>query len=404
MDARDLERRMTALLHELTAFPDRHVGGPGNHAATETFVEAVTAAGFEVRRTPFSCFEWEHGEASVVVGGERFALEVGPFSLPASASGPLVVVHTAEELEAVSTPGGVLLLIGEIAKGQVMPKNFTFYNPESHKRIVRALEAAMPLAVIAATGTDPGMVGSQYPFPLFEDGDLDVPNAYMRDVDGERLSRHAGAPAEIRIDSRRVAAGAEHVVATRSGDRPGRIVLFAHIDSRVGSPGALDNGSGVAALIGAAELLAGHRHGPTLEIVPLNGEDDYANPGELIWVGENEGRFEEIVVGLNVDDAGLAGFDTHVSFYGCPEPMRSLVLDVARRFDDIAEGPQWFQSDHAILGLYRVPAIALTSAGMQEFMERYAHSERDTVELADAAVIADVARFLAATVEALSGD
>jgi len=34
--------------------------------------------------------------------------------------------------------GWVLLLRGEIAKEQLMPKNFTFYNPDEHKRIIRA--------------------------------------------------------------------------------------------------------------------------------------------------------------------------------------------------------------------------------------------------------------------------
>jgi len=397
------EQRVGGWLESLTQHPDRHVGSPGNLAATKLFSDVMVEMGFEVRTTRFECVEWHFGTAEVRAGDVAFDVHVGPYSLPCNETGHLVAVDTVEALEAVETPGAVLLLHGKIAKAQVMPKNFTFYNPESHKRIIRALEAARPAAVIAATGKDPEMVGSQYPFPLFEDGDLDVPNAYMRDVDGPALLEHTGSRVNVRIDSRRVPAWGEHIVATQPGTGEGRIVLFAHIDSRKGSPGALDNASGVVALLGVAELLAGEALVPTVEFVPLNGEDNYANPGEMLWVGENAGRFSEIVLGINVDDAGQRGYATHVSFYGCPKPIEQRVRDAMKtQSTGITEGPQWFQSDHAILGMYEVPAVAVSSAGMHEFMAAYAHTAADTIELADVGEIARIAQFIARAVKAVA--
>jgi aminopeptidase YwaD len=284
-----------------------------------------------------------------------------------------------------------------------MPKNFTFYNPESHRRVIRALEEYRPAAVVAATGRDPGMVGSQYPFPLFEDGDLDVPNAYMKDVDGARLLAHVGEQAHIRLDSRRVPATAEHIVATLPGTGPGRIVLTAHIDSRKGSPGALDNASGVATLLGVADLLSEYREGPSIEIVPFNGEDNYANPGEMLWVAENEGRFDDIILGINIDDLGQRGTTNHVSFYDCPAEVEAAVRRALERHPVMSEGPQWFQSDHAIFGLYGRPAIALASSDIAGFMAQYAHSERDTLELVDPELTVAAARFLRDVVRELVG-
>ncbi|MDP2234617.1 MAG: M28 family peptidase, partial [Actinomycetota bacterium] len=369
-----LEVHVSELLRTLTEYPDRHVGGTGNRVATEMFAFRMSSLGYEVAKTAFDCIEWEYGRAALRVGDEVFALQVGPYSLPCDLIAPLVAVDCVEALEAVDTPGVALLLHGAITKGQIMPKNFTFYNPETHKRVIRALEAAEPSVVIAATGRDSQMVGSQYPFPLFEDGDLDIPNAYMRDVDGERLLGHAGAMAHVSVDSRRVPTTAEHVVATLPGDREGRIVLFAHIDSRKDSPGALDNASGVATLLCVARLLADRTNGPTLEFVPLNGEDNYANPGEMMWVADNAERFGDIVLGINVDDAGLRGFGSHVSFYECSPEIESLVRGLMSDSEsDITEGPQWIQSDHALFGIYGVPAIAVASAGMLEFMATYAH-------------------------------
>jgi len=389
-----LAARIREHLRALTRFPDRHVGGPGNRAATALFAEQVAAQGFAVRVTEFPCTEWEWGDVELEVGGERFDALAGPYSLGLTAEAPLAVARKVEDLEDARIAGTVVLACGGLAAGQVMPKNFTFYNPESHKRIVRALEASGAIAVVAATGRDSQMVGSQYPFPLFEDGDLEIPNAYMKDIDGERLALHEGERVRLSIDSRRIPTTAEHVVATLSGSRPGRIVVTAHIDSRKGSPGALDNASGVAVLLALAELFQGRSEGFSVELVPFNGEDNYANPGEMMWVAENEDRFDDIVVGINIDDAGQVGTVNHVSFYQCPAEIEEAARAAMAAHTSTTGGPQWFQSDHAIFGIYGRPAVAIASSDIEGFMAKYAHSERDTIELADADLLAEAARFI----------
>lgn len=399
-----LEERVAGYLRELTAYPDRHVGGPGNHAAGRLFAEVASDLGLDVQRTTFDCIDWEHGGASLMAEGEPFDLHVGPYSPPCDATARLVVVTDAADLERIDGRGAVILLRGAVAKSQIMPKNFTFYNPESHRHLVSALEPMRPAAVIAATGRDPQMVGSQYPFPLFEDGDLDFPSAYMTDVDGERLAGHEGADITVRIDSRRVPASGEQIVAVRPGTTGGRIVVTAHIDSRVGSPGALDNASGVAVLLGLAELLADHMGGPSVELVPFNGEDDYANPGEMLWLAQNEGRLDDVLLAINIDDAAQVGTVNHVSFYGCPPDVERIVRDVLERSPRMAEGPQWFQSDHAIFSMHGRPAIAIASSDIEGFMAHYAHSARDTLELADPMLVADVSRFIRKVIDVVSSE
>ena len=396
-----MAEKVAEYLRVLTAYPDRHVGGPGNRAATRFFAETVAAFGLEVRARAFDCLEWEFGEASVSAGGASFAANVGPYSHPFAGTARLAAASSVEEIEGAPLEGAALLLHGDIAAHQLMPKNFTWYNPESHQRIIRAIEAAGPAVVIAATGTDPEMVGGQYPFPLFEDGDFEIPNAYLRDTDGERLLAHVGEPVEVAIDSQRIPATAEHVTAWLPGIGEGRIVLSAHIDSRKGSPGALDNASGVATLLAVAELLDGYAGPPSIEFVPFNGEDNYANPGEMLWAAENEGRLGDVVLNINVDDSGQRGAINHVSFYGCPEPIESAVRRAMEGRTDVAEGPQWQQGDHMILVMAGRPAIAIASADMHRFMAEYAHTERDSIELADPALIASTADFIAEVVRAV---
>ncbi len=399
----DMREQVEGYLSDLTSFPDRHVGGPGNRAATALFAERMAKLGLIVSRRDFDCIEWEPGEAVLEAGSERLPLHVGPYSLRVDATAPLMAANRVEDLETEDVRGAIVLIHGDLAAGQIMPKNFTFYNPESHQRLVQALERYSPAAVIGATGRDPEMVGSQYPFPLFEDGDMDVPNAYLKDVDGERLLGRVGEEVRVQIDSRRIPATAEHVIATLPGTGAGRIIVSAHVDSRKDSPGALDNASGVTVLLALGELLTGYAGGPTIEFVPFNGEDNYANPGEMLWLGENEERLGDIVVAINVDDLGMRETTNHVSFYECPLSIKGAVLDVAARHPSVSEGPQWFQGDHSIFAMKGCPAIALTSSDIARFMANYAHSERDTTDLADAGLILSAALFLNDVIRTVAG-
>jgi len=65
-----------------------------------------------------------------------------------------------------------------------------------------------------------------------------------------------------------------NVVAEREGDRPGEIVLVgAHYDTVRGSPGANDNGSGVAAMLELARLLRNVRLARTVRFVAFANEE-----------------------------------------------------------------------------------------------------------------------------------
>ena len=383
-------------IRELCRYPDRHPGRPGNEAANALFERALTERGFEVSALAFDCLDWRRGEASLEVGGRNVPLHVGPYSLPVDATATLSTTGSIEELEAGEYRGTVLLLHDDIVAGQVMPKNFPFYNPESHRRIVAALETQAPVAVLAATGRDPGMVGSQYPFPFIEDGDFDIPHAYLTDVEGSRLLAAAGSPARVRIDSQRIPARGRQLVARKAGPPgAGRVVVFAHIDSYHDAPGALDNAGGVTSLLLLADLLADRLLRYTVELVPLNGEDYYAAPGHRVWLAENAGALGDIVLGMNVDDVGTIGHGTGVSLYACPPAVDELVRQLIGSRPGFAEGPQWPQGDHSLFVMNGVPAVAFTSEAFMEVLATIAHTPRDTPENVDPTLVVDVAQFMA---------
>lgn len=373
--------------------PDRHVGGPGNRAATAFFAEHCAACGLEVERTPFDCVDWVHGEASLEHGGSARRLLPGPYSLPFDGEAALSAADSVDAIEAGGHEGGVLLLHGAVAAEQLMPKNFTLFNPASHRRIVAALESARPAVVIAATGRNPELAGSVYPFPLIEDGDFDIPNAYTTDVEGEALLKLAGERVRVRIDSGRVARTGEHVVARARGTGDGRVIVFGHIDSKWGSPGALDNATGAAAVFVLAELLRGWSGARTVELVPLNGEDDYAAHGHVIFLAQNHDRFDDMVLCLNSDAPAHRGHATSVSLYGASDALAASVREAMASRPGFAHGPQWPQSDHSILAMRGIPAVAVTSEDLGWLCSEITHTPKDVPELVDPAVIAQVALF-----------
>jgi aminopeptidase YwaD len=315
---------------------------------------------------------------------------------------PLVVISTPAELEAADLSGRIVLLRGEIAAEQLMPKNFPFYNPDHHRRIIHLLETKKPRAIVAATSRDLQGVGGIYPFPLFEDGDFDVPSVYMTEEEGNRLAEHATATAavlrgqEISLHSRahRIPSTGCNVIARKGADPLCRVVLFAHIDARLGTPGANDNASGVVALLLLAELLADYSGKMGIEIVAMNGEDYFSNPGEQQWIALNTGKFDEIVLGINLDDIGYHRGSIAYSLYDCPADMADSIRRLFCAHQGLIEGEPWYQGDHGLFLINHRPTLAVTSELLAELMAEITHTPKDTVEIVDPAKLVTVALAL----------
>jgi aminopeptidase YwaD len=372
----------------------RRVGSQGNRAATDFFAGVMASFGFATESPGFDCMDWRCGGVQLTVDGAPFEAFVSPYSLGCHVRAPLVVASTDEELEATQASGKIILLRGEVAKEQLMPKNFPFYNPDRHKHIIQWLEDKRPQAIIAATARDVQMVGSQYPFPLFEDGDFDIPSVYMTDVEGDRLALHVREEVDLEGQAERIPSKGCNVIARKGAHPNRRAVLFAHIDARMDSPGAGDNASGVIALLLLAELLADYAGNLGIEIAALNGEDYYANPGELKYLAMNAGRFGEIVLGINLDDVGYYKGKVAYSLYDCPADIAGSIRQVFSGYEDMVEGEAWYQGDHGLFLMNQRPALAITSELVAELMTEITHTPKDRPETVDAAKLVHVAMAL----------
>jgi aminopeptidase YwaD len=385
------EKADTYLRRLCLEIPNRRVGSPGNRAATAFFAEGVASFGFETESPVFDCIDWSQGGAHLTAGGAPFEVLVSPYSLGCHVRAPLLVASTLEELEAAEASNKMILLRGDIAKEQLMPKNFTFYNPDEHKRIIHLLETKNPQAIIAATSQNPALAGAVYPFPLIEDGDFDIPCVYMTDEEGNRLAGHVGQEIWLDSQAQRIPATGCNVIARKGADPQRRVVLFAHIDAKEGTPGAIDNATGVVVLLLLAELLARYSGSVEIELVALNGEDYYSAPGEQHYLSSNAGRFGEIILGINLDGVGYAQGHTAYSLYDCPPDIATAIHKVFSLQTDMVEGEPWYQSDHGLFLMNQRPALALTSERFTELWTHVAHTPKDSPEIVDTTKLVNVA-------------
>jgi len=364
--------------------------------ATTFFEKEISSIGWRTELQEFEAIDWNDGGASLQVAGLSFEVLVSPYTTGCELTEQLLSAATIEELAQLDLKGKIVLLHGAIAKEQLMPKNFVFYNPEKHQQIISLLEKGQPGAIISATGRNAALAGGVYPFPLIEDGDFDLPSVYLTEDEGAKLLPYIGKNVTLKSRSRRIPGKGYNVIARKGKQSNQRIVVTAHIDAKKGTPGAIDNATGVVILLLLSRLLADYEGEKLIEIVAFNGEDYYAVPGQMLYLHKNQDRFDEILLNINIDGAGYFEGDSAFSFYGLPEEIENKANAVLNKFDGITEGAQWPQGDHSIFIQYGRPAIAVSSKWFTDNVDSQSitHTPKDNPEIVDCQKLVEIAQAL----------
>ena len=397
METEQLYQKGLAYLKKLCQeIPGRCVGSEGNRMSTHYFEKEISSFGWDVEKQEFETIDWKDGGAVLQSGSSSFEVFVSPYSLGCKIEGQLINLSSIEELNKLDIKGKIVLLHGEIAKEQLMPKNFVFYNPKEHQQIISLLEEGCPRAIICATKRNAALAGGIYPFPLIEDGDFNIPSVYMTEDEGRRLLSHAGKTVVLHSISKRIPGKGFNIVARKGRNSTGRIVVVAHIDAKKGSPGAIDNATGVITLLLLASLLEDYNENRLIEIVALNGEDYYAVSGQMLYIKENQGKFNDILLNITVDGAGYKEGKTFFSFFDLPDEMIKVADEVMYRYNGIINGPQYPQGDHSIFVQNGCPAIAVSSEWLIDNLDnqQVTHTVKDNIDIVDCWKVVEVAEAL----------
>jgi aminopeptidase YwaD len=375
---------------------DRSVGNSGNREATKYFKEVLSSFCWDVESQEFDAYDWEDGGAQLTITNDKFNVFVSPYSLGCDINGKLITVKNLEELQQKSINEKIVLLYGEIAKVQLMPKNFVFYNPESHKKTIATLENKKPSAIISATGRNAALAGGVYPFPLIEDGDFDIPSVYTTEEEGKKLLTLEGEIASLSSSSKRIEGIGYNIIGRKGNNSKERIVITAHIDAKKGTPGAIDNATGVVILLLLAEILKDYNGNKQIEIVAFNGEDYYAVPGQMEYLRLNQNKFNEVFININIDGAGYLEGKSAFSFYGLSQINKNIALNTINNFSGIVEGKQWVQGDHSIFTQQGCPAIAVSSQWFTDNIDNQTitHTLKDNINIVDSSKLVEISEAL----------
>lgn len=375
---------------------ERCVGSAGNKKATAFFKNELSSLGWTTETQEFKAMDWCDGGATLKTRHTNFKVSVSPYSLGCYESGQLLRASSIPELEKGQFQDKLILLHGEIAREQLMPKNFIFYNPKEHQKIISLLEKSKPKAIICATGKNTALAGGVYPFPLIEDGDFNIPSVYMTEDEGKRLLPFNGKQFILHSESKRIPSNGYNVIGKKGRDDSERIVVTAHIDAKKGTPGAIDNATGVAVLLVLAELLKDYSGVKLIELAAFNGEDYYAVPGQMNYINENKDNFDSILLNINIDGSAYYKGKTAFSFFNLPSSIQEVAYETINKHSDIVEGVQWFQGNHSIFTQKGRPAIAVSSQWFTENVanQEVTHTPKDNMDIVDCTKIIDIAEAI----------
>jgi aminopeptidase YwaD len=375
---------------------ERCVGSIGNRQATYFLEKELSLRNWETEMVEFEAIDWEENGAYLKSDDENFNVLVSPYSLGFRGEGELISASSIEELSKINAKNKIIFLFGEIAREQLMPKNFVFYNPEEHQKIISILENSGAKAIISATGRNAALAGGVYPFPLIEDGDFNIPSIYMTEEEGSKLISKIGKVAFLESISKRIPGKGYNVIGKKGNNNSPKIVVTAHIDAKKGTPGAIDNATGVIVLLLLSDLLKDYNGNKLIEIVAFNGEDYYAVPGQMNYISTNKNNFNNILLNINIDGAGYEEGQSAFSLFNLPDEILQPTKKVINIDSGITEGIQWPQGDHSIFLQFGVPAIAVSSKWFIDNIgdQDITHTPKDNIGIVDCNKIVEISQAL----------
>ena len=387
------DKAQTYLQVLCSEIPSRRVGSEGNRQATDYAKKILEEYRWQTEETELSVMDWITAGATLNCGEQMFEVFSSHYSLGCSVQGELMAIDTVSKLEKAEIKDKIVLLYGKIASEQIAPKNFPFWNPEEHQHIIAILEHKMPKALLCATERNSATAGGVYPFPLFEDGDFDIPSVYMKDTEGEKLLTCIGKTVTLESRAKRIPETAFNIIGRNSAESINRIAITAHIDAKIGTPGAIDNGTGVAVILLLAELIKDKSFKYPVELVLFNGEDYYAATGQIKYIEQNAGKFNDILLNINIDGAGYKEGFSCFSPFGLQEDIQKALDEVIKTSPEIVEGLPWYQGDHSLFLQNGRPAIAVSSQWFIENMEcqEITHTPKDNLSIVNYERVAECA-------------
>lgn len=371
-------------LRALVDLGPRPIGSAANQAAADYIHRSFTALGYAVEEQPYPCTAFDNAQAKLTIDGQPAAVEANAFSLPCDVRGGVFALGSLAELDTAEIEGRIMLFYGELAQQALSPKSW-FLKGARDDRIIQRLERQRPAALLA-----PPAASAEY-LQLTMDWELELAVATIPLEVALRLIQSPGADVHLVVRGERRPAQARNIVArSAASDNRRKVVLCAHFDTMINTPGASDNASGVAAMLALAEELKHDSLPYRLEFVAFNGEE-YLPIGDDEYVRRAADTFDQVLFALNFDGVGPAYASTSITMMAAAPEFQATVQAITAAYPAVVWVEPWFESNHSTFAMRGVPALAFSSLGAR----RLAHTPADGFDVISAEKMEQACRLAA---------
>ena len=367
----------------------RPIGSTANLAVADYISEVFKRAGLILEKQEFSCPDWIEEHSSLDLNGELLEAFANTFSPPCNISAATNPICTLAELESALVTGRILVFYGDMSQTELATKG-GIYISERDRRIIQLLDERKPAGIITINPT------LHARWRLIEDFDLDIPSVTVTAPSGLKLLKNPGAIVQMKIATRRSPSHTANVIGRLKGELPERIVLCAHYDSKVDTPGAYDNAAGVGVLLTLAEVLSKRKHRHTLEWIAFTGEEG-AGLGDMEYARRIGDGFDQVSTAMNFDGVGPFTGTTTVASFSASQALEALIDEKIGNYPGVIRVEPWPASDHYIFYSHGTPSIAFTSKGIRDIY----HTPSDTFEWISGEKLAEATQLALDLIEVL---
>jgi hypothetical protein len=229
-----------------------------------------------------------------------------------------------------------------------------------------------------------------------------MPTVMIGEEDGRRLEQIVGQTGDRTIATLRIAsqfhldAVATNVIGRMSGSDPRKaeeqILVMAHFDTQYTGPGAVDNASGVAAVLALVEHFGRERPAHSLLFALYSGEEvGFVGARQHLATLKENGELSSIRAVLNLDMLACNEPNwIHASpdFLAQESARRAAAtLDIPAKYGALEiVTPCWPSGDQDPFDDEGIPCVSFTWKG---YKYRYTHTPEDTPEKVDKDVLSD---------------
>lgn len=374
------QQYMHYLCDELGARPS---ASPNHHAASEYIEKHFQSCGFKVESQEWDSPDWQELETILQVNGEILPAAANAFSPCCDVTAPLEVVRTMAELEKAEITGRIVILCGALALHPLSPKKW-FLASEQELHMIDLLENKAPAAVVTVQSRPGNFVR------LIEDDDFNIPSVTVPPEVGRVLVENMDLAAHLAINTQSKPGKARNLVARLGNKDQPRMVICAHYDTKIDTPGATDNASGITVLLCLADYFKNHPPSCALEFVAF-GSEEYLPIGDDIYLASGgETLLPNLKAAINIDGIGSKLGVNSIAMFSESAAFHTRMEEICLEFPALIWTGPWPESNHSTFAWRGVPSIAFTARGGPNFY----HLHQDTLDWVDMNLIAEVVAII----------